>query len=183
VPRFFQFAVRWACLAAAAIASLSTQGLPALAQGQSSAGAVNPTTVLAVDIPAPNTTVSNGQFVDIGGWTTGTRVDVYLDGTAGVGEGIGSTEVTESRPDVATMTRNPGLEDSGFDVAWQPTNLTAGAHTLYVYALVDGIWSVQARPIMGEGNVVTSPDFDRGRDDSAPADTGTTDNGSTAAAF
>jgi hypothetical protein len=178
VPRFFQFAVRFAFIAA--IASLSAGTFPAFAQGQSSAGVAKQAAVLAVDIPAPNTTVSNGQFVDIGGWTAGTRVDIYLDGAAGVGDGIGSTEVDESRPDVAMVT-HPGLADSGFDVSWFPMNLTAGPHTIYVYALIDGNWNVQARPIVGEGNVVTYPDFDRGRDEPTPADTGSTDSGSSAA--
>ncbi len=98
---------------------------------------------LHIDSPAPNATVSNGDMLVIGGWTDGSRVDAYLDGPAGIGRGIGSTVVDGSRPDVA---------QSDFELAFQPTDLTAGVHTLYVYSLVDGSWISRTVPIMSRGN-------------------------------
>jgi hypothetical protein len=110
--------------------------------------------MLNVDMPAPNAMVNNGQTIDIGGWTTGSRVDVYLDGPAGVGRGVGSASVDGSRTDVARATGSSTLGSSGFDVSWQPTDLTGGAHSLWIYSLVNGSWTVQVVPIMGAGNIV-----------------------------
>ncbi|MEA2639802.1 MAG: hypothetical protein QOF51_1196, partial [Chloroflexota bacterium] len=90
----------------------------------------------------------------IAGWTGGSRVDVYLDGPAGVGQGIGSTIVGAARPDVAGVMHDPTLAQSGYNLWWSPTDLSAGPHTLYVYSLVDGKWMLQMVPIAGVGNVV-----------------------------
>ena len=173
--RFFPLSVRFAF--AAAIGLASAHALPALAQTQTLTTATGPAAILAVDIPAANALVSNGKYVDIGGWTAGSRVDVYLDGPAGFGTGIGSTDVDEPRPDVAMKMQSPNLEDSGFDVPWLPMDLSVGPHTLYVYSLVDGQWAVQSRTIMGEGNIIPNPNIDDGQDDAAPAGTGSTDSG------
>ena len=115
---------------------------------------------LSVDVPAANTIVANGDSVQIGGWTSGTRVDVYLDGPAGAGEGIGSALVFTARPDVASATGEGDMGDAGFDLAWYPTELTAGPHTLYVYSLIDGQWMFHTVPIFGVGNVFQESDSD-----------------------
>src|SRR5579871_431179 len=112
--------------------------------------------LFSVDVPKPDTTVSNGQTVDIGGWTAGSRVDVYLDGPAGEGQGVGSTIVNGPRPDVAQITGRQDLANSGFDVQWQVNNLTNGNHTLYVYSLTNGNWIYKMVPIVGAGGT-TSP--------------------------
>ena len=91
---------------------------------------------LHIETPAPNATVSNGDMLVIGGWTDGSRVDAYLDGPAGIGLGIGSTVVAQS----------------GFELAFQPMDLSAGVHTLYVYSLVEGSWISRTVPIMSRGN-------------------------------
>lgn len=108
---------------------------------------------LQIDSPTPNATVSNGDMLLIGGWTAGSRVDAYLDGPAGIGRGIGSTVVGGPRPDVARATGSPSLANSGFELAFEPMDLTAGVHTLYVYSLVDGSWISRTVPIMSRGNV------------------------------
>jgi hypothetical protein len=112
--------------------------------------------MLEVGLPTPNSMISNGQTVDIGGWTTGSRVDVYLDGPAGVGRGIASTAVDRSRPDVARATGSSTLRSSGFDAAWMPEDLSAGPHALWIYSYADGVWTLQVVPIRGEGNVLIS---------------------------
>lgn len=116
--------------------------------------ALAPAATLGVDMPAPNTLVSNGQMVGIGGWTTGSRVDVYLDGPAARGQGIGSMEA-----------RTPGSGANGFEVPWYPMDLSPGTHTLYVYSLVDGSWTLQMVPIVGAGNILDPERDARGRDE------------------
>jgi len=128
-------------LLAAVVAIMVGPGLTASAQGQ----------LFTIDVPTANAVVSNGRLLHVGGWTAGTRVDAYLDGPAGVGEGIGSTMVDKPRPDVQRLT---GRLDGGFDFTWSPTILTGGPHTLYLYSLIDGRWTVQTLPIIGEGNVI-----------------------------
>lgn len=113
---------------------------------------------LQVDLPAPDTIVANGAMIDIGGWTSGTRVDAYFDGPAGFGTGIGSALVATARPDVAAATGVSDMADAGFNLAWQPTDLSAGPHTLYVYALVDGSWMFHTVPIIGLGNAFPQAD-------------------------
>jgi hypothetical protein len=121
--------------------------------------------VLEVGLPTANAMISNGQMVDIGGWTTGSRVDAYLDGPAGTGRGIGSTSVDRSRPDVARATGSSALGSSGWDISWQPTDLTAGPHTLWIYSYVNGAWTVQVVQITAEGNGLIQPrDRDHDRD-------------------
>ena len=146
------------------IVLLVSSALPALAQSQGNAGAELEGVVLQVDSPAPNSVITNGIFVDIAGWTNGTRVDAYLDGPAGVGTGIGTAMVDRARPDVAMMTGDPGLARSGFDLYWSPFDVTATNHMLYIYSLVDGTWQLQMLPIIGEGNFVEFPDWGRGHD-------------------
>jgi hypothetical protein len=109
--------------------------------------------MIDVDSPAPRTIVSNGQNVDIGGWTTGSRVDVYLDGPAGVGRGIGSDAVDGVRPDVARATGSAMFGSSGFDVAWQPVDLAPGEHWLWIYSSVNGVWALEKVPVIAEGNI------------------------------
>ncbi len=117
---------------------------------------------LQVDEPTPNRVIANGDIVNIGGWTTGTRVDVYLDGPSGVGRGLGSTEVSKARPDVMGVT---GKLNSGFDLPWAPMGeLTDGPHTLYVYALDNGVWLLEMVPVIGEGNLLPPARDDRGMD-------------------
>ena len=147
-------------LATAALAAVIGPSL-ASADGNEPILALAPgAAMLNVDLPAPNAMLNNGQTVDIGGWTTGSRVDVYLDGPAGLGRGVGSASVDGSRADVARATGSSNLGSSGFDVSWQPTDLTSGAHTLWIYSLVNGSWTVQVLPIMGAGNLVITMDRD-----------------------
>src|SRR5579871_3279554 len=101
-------------------------------------GNVQPGGLLNIDAPTTGMTVSNGQTVDIGGWTAGTQVGVYLDGPMGQGQSIGSSPVNKPRPDVAQATGRQTLANSGFDVLWQANGLSAGSHTLYVDALING---------------------------------------------
>jgi hypothetical protein len=161
MPQHVRRSLRLTFMAAAMALTLAPT-LPASAQctlncnTTPSMGANSPIEI-QVDVPAANTIVSNGEIVDIGGWTDGSRVDAYLDGPAGFGEGIGSAEVDKPRPDVSRLT---GRSDSGFDLSWQPLNLTAGSHTLYVYSLIDGAWFVHTVPVVGEGNVFQQTPWD-----------------------
>ncbi|MEA2640994.1 MAG: hypothetical protein QOF51_2388 [Chloroflexota bacterium] len=104
-----------------------------------------------VDSPASGASISNGQTVDVGGWSAGTRVDVYLDGPAGQGQGIGSAPVNLPRPDVAQVTGKAELANSGFDIVWQVSGLANGSHTLYVYSLINGNWALFAVPVTVSG--------------------------------
>jgi hypothetical protein len=147
-------------LVAAALVATMIPSMHAAAQGSDSKA-------LFVDLPPANTMVNNGDTVTIGGWTAGSRVDIYLDGPAGVGIHLGSVTVGTARPDVAKATASTGLAYSGFDLAWQPKDLSAGPHTLYIYSLADGAWTFKTVPIMGRGNsyFVTEPErLDRGPD-------------------
>ena len=181
MPRYFENRLGFAVAAAVVILSAAPAfAIPALAQCMMGCGSnammSRPAPTLDIDVPASNTVVRNGAMVDIGGWTPGSRVDVYLDGPAGFGAGIGSADVDQARPDVVQATGNAALEDSGFDVAWAPIDLTAGAHTLYVYSLVGDTWTWQTRPVVGEGNEIL--DLGRERDGEArTSDLETTDNG------
>jgi Bacterial Ig domain len=136
----------------ATLALMTTPTLPAWAQSQGTASATASAQarLLNVDLPARNAVISNGSPVEIAGWTAGSRVDVYLDGPAGVGAGIGSAEVHTPRLDARSIT---GITTSGFDLPWQPTDLSAGPHTLHVYSLTTG-WIVQTVPILGAGNAL-----------------------------
>jgi len=109
-----------------------------------------------IEAPTVGSMISNGSRYGISGWTAGSRVDVYLDGPAGVGTGIGSDDVGGNRPDVARA-HGAALMRSGFEVTWLPTDLSRGQHRLFVYALIDGVWVLQQLPIIGEGNVLPPP--------------------------
>jgi hypothetical protein len=115
---------------------------------------------IQVDAPTADATVSNGETLDIGGWSDGSRVDAYLDGPAGYGEGIGSAEADKPRPDASRIT---GRTDSGFDLPWQPMDLTSGSHTLYLYTLIDGTWFLRTVPILSDGNFVDALPLDQER--------------------
>jgi hypothetical protein len=150
--------LRYAIVATAFLASTLAPTLSASAK----------TAALNVDLPAPNTIVANGEMLEIGGWTSGDRIDVYLDGPAGFGEGIGSAAVYTARPDVALATGDHAMADAGFNLAWQPMDLTAGPHTLYVYSLVDGSWIFHTVPIIGLGNAFVQADSSsNGRDEAS----------------
>lgn len=104
--------------------------------------------MLVVDVPTAHAIVKNGDMLEIGGWTMGSRIDVYLDGPAGVGIGLGSTEVGTDRLDVAMAMRSPDLSASGFEMHWEPKDLSAGHHELWVYSLMNGTWVTQIVPFM-----------------------------------
>src|SRR5581483_1358136 len=146
------FPIRVSRLAFPLAAAFIVTALPlgsATAQSLPSAG-VAPAVpqLLDVDVPSSGTDIWNGDVVEVGGWTDGSRVDVYLDGPAGEGQIIGSTYVDVPRPDVVATTHNPALADSGFDVVWQPITLNAGPHTFYVYSLINGTWDVATVPFI-----------------------------------
>src|SRR5579871_320894 len=96
---------------------------------------------LNVDAPTNGTTVSVGQSLDIGGWSTGTMVTVYLDVPSGQtpqGQGVGSAPVNKPRPYVARVTGRQDLANSGFDVVWTVPALSSGSHSLLVVATGNG---------------------------------------------
>ncbi len=106
-----------------------------------------------VDTPTPYAVLTNGTAVAISGWTAGSRVDLYLDGPAGVGTGIGSAAITVGRPDVRSSLGTDRVY-KGFAASYLPTMLPGGAHTLYAYSLIDGAWVLETVPIIGAGNVL-----------------------------
>jgi hypothetical protein len=92
--------------------------------------------------------------VRFGGWaadrraSSGTgisRVDVYLDGPAGVGAFLGTANYGESRPDVASTLQRADFTRSGWSLPWTPGATAGGFHELYAYAYAPrtGAWSVQ----------------------------------------
>ncbi len=165
-PAYLARSLRFVLVGTALIGSTLIPAVPASASARAA--------LFHVDAPATNTMVSNGAMLDIGGWTAGSRVDVYLDGPAGVGLGIGSAQVIGARPDVAGRI-GAELAYSGFDVAWMPLNLSAGAHTLFLYSFIDGEWTFQSLSVIGEGNLLPTErdrDNDRGVDESIPAGSG-----------
>jgi hypothetical protein len=94
---------------------------------------------LNIDSPAAGIDTANGQRVLIGGWAgaTGsntasgiTSVEVYLDG----GSLLGAARLGIARPDVASVTGNPGWATSGFNFEWTPRFVPEGAHTLQIVA-------------------------------------------------
>src|SRR5581483_8417860 len=74
---------------------VSTNGQTVSSSNQSSAILLN------VDAPANGTSVSNGQSVDIGGWSSGSQVIVNLDSANGTL--AGQSAVHKPRPDVAQV--------------------------------------------------------------------------------
>ena len=118
--------------------------------------------LVTVDRPRENDYVS--RTVTISGWaidrnaSSGTGVDavhVYRDGPAGAGGvGIGVATYGSARPDVGAAYGSQ-FTNSGWSLSWNTSGLTAGAHTLYVYAhsTVTGAWMLKTVPI----TVITSP--------------------------
>ena len=142
---------RLVLVAAALVAIALIPGLTAAAQA--GAAARLPSMLFQIDAPQPYSVLSNGTSVAISGWTAGTKVDLYLDGPAGVGAGIGSVEVHEARPDVAGL-MGAEYAYSGFEVPFTPMTLSSGEHMLFAYSLIDGAWALQTLPIIGTGNVL-----------------------------
>jgi len=103
---------------------------------------------LAVDGPAPNASFMAGSAVDITGWTSGSRVDVYLDEPAGQTGAIASGTPDIPRPDVVQATSDPSLANSGFDIEWPSMGLDPGNHTLYIYSLINGVPDLETVPVV-----------------------------------
>jgi len=137
-------------VAAAALlgVSLAPAGAADLSQASGSRASL-----FNIEAPTSTELIHNGSIYSLSGWTAGTRVDFYLDGPAGVGEGLGSAEVKGSRPDVARAFGS-GLAQSGFGLAYRPLTLPIGTHQLYAYSLIDGQWVQKIMSIQAEGNVV-----------------------------
>ncbi len=137
--RAFFSRARWRIFPIAAVLLLLTiPVLPVAAQAIEGT-----TTLVQIDSPAAGTTVSNGQSVRIQGWAadpagpgTGVaEVHVYLDGQAGQGgTGLGAATYGLSRPDVAQAYGRTDWANTGYELAWTPTGLSSGSHTIYVYA-------------------------------------------------
>jgi hypothetical protein len=144
-------------VAVAALLAVAVPAVPAL--GQPTSG----TATISIDAPTDGATVTNGTAVGIGGWAadpggSGTGVDtvrVYLDNRMDAGGTLlGDATYGTPRPDVAAALGTSGVTNSGFNLSWTPSNVSAGQHTLYVYARsTNGSWSfktvnvsVQAAP-------------------------------------
>ena len=153
-------------------ALLATTLLPAVPAAADAHLALARASMFHIESPDADAMLHNGEMVDIGGWTAGSRVDAYLDGPAGFGAGIGTTAVASARPDVAAAI-SPELAASGFNLAFTPVNLVEGSHTLYVYSLIDGAWVLQTRSILTDGLVVELRDSDGGPDQNASVSVGT----------
>lgn len=133
-------------IAAAAMLAIALPAGPALGQAVGSA-----TTTITIDSPTEGSTVSNGIQVVVGGWAVDTAgsgagidsVRVYLDNRMDAGGRLlGEATYGKSRPDVATSLGNSAYANGGFDYLWTPRGLSAGQHTLYVYARsLSGAWS------------------------------------------
>ena len=95
---------RSARLVLVAAALLGVALVPAFtAAAQAGAASRIAATLFQIEAPQPYSMVTNGTPVVIAGWTSGTEVDLYLDGPAGVGTGIGTVQVHGARPDVASI--------------------------------------------------------------------------------
>jgi hypothetical protein len=126
-------------LALAATLVVALPAVPALGQGTTT----GTTAQMSIDAPAANATISTGTQINIGGWAAdpagpGTGVDmvrVYLDNRMEAGGTLlGDANYGNARPDVASALGSAALTNSGFNLLWTPTNISAGQHTLYVYA-------------------------------------------------
>jgi hypothetical protein len=126
-------------LAFAAALAVVLPAVPALGQGTTT----GTTAQMSIDSPAANATVTNGTQIDIGGWAAdtagpGTGVDivrVYLDNRMEAGSTpLGDANLGFARPDVAAALGSSAVTNSGFNLLWTPSNVSAGQHTLYVYA-------------------------------------------------
>jgi len=122
----------------------------AAASAQSTPGT---TTMLTVDAPTTGAQAWGGQSFDIGGWSSGTQVSVYLDSPTG--QLLGTASVDEPRPDVVQVLGRPDLANSGFDVTWLVSGVTDATHTLFVVATGGGPSTTQQIPITVTG-VTTS---------------------------
>jgi len=101
----------------------------------------------------------------VGGWAgvPGGRlssVEVYLDSASPNGS-LGTARLGIARSDVATATGHPEWAYSGFNFDWNPHNVTAGPHTLYVVArTASGASNTQTVQVTGCGcgsNALGSP--------------------------
>jgi hypothetical protein len=112
----------------------------------------SPTAMIWIDSPTEGATISNGTQTLIGGWAVDsagpgsgiTEVRVYLDARMESGGTlIGTATYGKPRPDVATAHGNQNYTNSGYDLLWTPSGLSAGPHTLYVHARssTSGAWS------------------------------------------
>ncbi|MBM2811259.1 MAG: repeat-associated core domain protein [Chloroflexi bacterium] len=112
--------------------------------------------LLAVEKPKFGDAIMNGQEVVVGGWTSGSRVDVYLDGPAGQGRLLGTLIPKGERTDVVAVTGRQDLLNSGFDTIWSVSNLSAGAHTLTFVSEGNGASASETVSIIGIGSPATS---------------------------
>lgn len=105
--------------------------------------------LLTVDSPINGMQVSNGQSVDVGGWSSGSMVYIYLDSANG--PLLGSATVNKPRPDVVQVLGRTDLANSGFDTSWYVSGLSNGTHTLYVVATGNGQSTTQQVSINSNG--------------------------------
>jgi hypothetical protein len=120
--------------------SLIVLALPAApALGQSATA----TATIWIDSPAEGATISSDAPIDVGGWAIDTagpgtgvdQVQVYVDGRMDDGGTLaGRASYGSSRPDVAGVFGSAAYTTAGYDTPWTPSGLSAGQHTLYVYA-------------------------------------------------
>ena len=124
--------------ALAVVVALALPVAPAMAQTTNTT-----TSRITIDLPTAGATVRNGVAIDVGGWAVdstgpGTGIDmvrVYLDSTMDNSAAqLGTARYGGYRPDVASSLGNPAFANSGFDYVWTPSGITAGSHTVYVYA-------------------------------------------------
>ncbi|MBK9092476.1 MAG: SBBP repeat-containing protein [Anaerolineae bacterium] len=118
-------------------------------------GGTNPPTaprvIAPIDRPPRNSTVTGsitifGYAIDLNSGT-GTGIDqvhIYLDGPYGTGHIIGAAQYGLSRPDVGNYYHDQRFTPSGWQLAWNTTGVTPGAHSLYLYAhrTTDNRWSL-----------------------------------------
>ncbi|MHB1375906.1 MAG: N-acetylmuramoyl-L-alanine amidase [Candidatus Humimicrobiaceae bacterium] len=107
-----------------------------------SINAVGPKLILInIDTPAANSSVG-GSF-EISGWAadknsnsgTGINMVHIYDGPAnGAQNMLGVANYGIARPDVASALGNGNLTNSGFKFTVDPSRLTQGQHTIYIYA-------------------------------------------------
>lgn len=110
-----------------------------------------PNVIAPIDYPPRNSSVTGnvtirGYAIDRNS-STGTGIDqvhIYLDGPYGTGRIIGAAEYGLSRPDVGAYYGNQRFTPSGWQLTWNTTNVTPGAHSLYLYAhrTTDNRWSL-----------------------------------------
>lgn len=104
--------------------------------------------LMTIDAPTSATPVmpDASGVMNVTGWAidatsaSGTgvdEVDVYLDGPAGQGIGLGSTRTFKDRSDVAAI-YNAQFANSGYEIPVNVSNIAPGAHTLFVYSIHNG---------------------------------------------